>query len=379
MNRRPMLPARLLLLGLFGIIAACTTAGETTMFDRGQVVHPEALFDVANRSAGLRRFHAGSGGRIGDRICVRESDLVDYEPLIGPSLRAVKGGGETNNAARDFARALNARAYYVLLHNDEARARRDIAALRRHAEADAWLVADASWSNAAGVINAMGALLPAWHILRQTSVATADDRATVEAWLIRLARQADVHPGDNNLGTARGAADMMLGLMVGDDARYRKGVATGFIAQLAAMRPDGSFPRESDRGRGALQNTSRNIAFLLYSAEIAASQGENLYGARVGGRGVDDAIRFLLAASEDNALVDRYAAANRNPPRAHPTFAPMSQIDPFDSTARAWALLYTERFPRSELSAEIRARIPVGPRISSDTVGGSVSCYATRI
>jgi hypothetical protein len=145
------------------------------------------------------------------------------------------------------------------------------------------------------------------------------------------------------------------------------------------MRPDGSFPRETDRGRGALQNTSRNIAFLLYSAEIAASQGENLYGARVGGKGVDDAIRFLLAAAADNALVDGYAAANRNPPKDHPAFAPGSQLDPFDSTARAWALLYTERFPRSELTAEIRAAIDIGRRISSDTVGGNVSCYATRL
>jgi hypothetical protein len=371
---------RTLLLGVVCLATAmCTTTSAPTLFDRSQVSHPEALFDVARRSAELRRFDAGSGGRNGDRICVRTSDLVDYGPLIGPSLAVVRGGAETNNAARDFARAVNGSAYYVLFHNDEARARRDIAALRTHAEANAWIAEDPSWTNAAGVINAMGALLPAWHILRQTTVASADDRATVEAWLSRLARQADVHPGDNNLGTARGAADMMLGLMLGDEARYRKGVQTGYLAQLAAMRPDGSFPRETDRGRGALQNTSRNIAFMLYSAEIAASQGENLHGARVGGKGVDDGIRFLLAASADNALVDGYAADNRNPPKDHPAFAPASQLDPFDSTARAWALLYTERFPRSELSAEIRAAIDIGPRISSDTVGGNVSCYATRL
>ena len=185
-----------------------------------------------------------------------------------------------------------------------------------------------SWTNAGGVIDAMGALLPAWHILRQTTVATPADRATIEAWLVRLARQADVHPGDNNVGTARGAADMMLGLMVGDDARYPEGVQTGFIAQLAAMRPDGSFPLETDRGRAALQLQSRNIALLLFAAEIAASQGQNLYGTRVGGKGVDDAIRFLLAASDNNALVDRYAAANRNPAKAYPVFAPMNQADP---------------------------------------------------
>ena len=206
----------------------------------------------------------------------------------------------------------------------------------------------------------MGALLPAWHILRQTTVATPADRATIEAWLVKLALQADIHPGDNNLGTTRGAADMMLGLMVRDDARYQKGVQTGFIAELAAMRPDGSFPLGTDRGRAALQLQSRNIALLLYAAEIAASQGQNLYGTRVGDKGIDDAIRFLLAASDNNALVDVYAAANRNPTKQYPVFAPMSQADLVDSTARSWAMLYSERFPRSELTAEIRARSPSG-------------------
>ena len=99
---------------------------------------------------------------------------------------------------------------------------------------------------------------------------------------------------------------------------------------------------------------------MLYAAEIAASQGQNLYGTRVGDKGIDDAMRFLLAASDNNALVDVYAAANRNPTKQYPVFAPMSQADLVDSTARSWAMLYSERFPRSELTAEIRAKSPSG-------------------
>jgi poly(beta-D-mannuronate) lyase len=375
-----MLGIRLLVPALFAMTAAgCATTGQQTLFDRSQVAHPEALFDVASRSAKLRQYNGGTGMRNGERICPREKDLVAIGPLVGPSLVAVKGGGDTNRAARDFARALNMSAYRILLTNDQATAASDIAVLRRHAEAGAWLVPNPSWTNAAGAVDAMISLLPAWHILRQTTVATPADRAAIEGWLVKLARQADEHPGENNVGTARGAADMMLGLMVGDDARYQKGLQTGFVAQLAAMRPDGSFPLETDRGRAALQLQSRNIALLLYAAEIAASQGQDLYGMRVDGRGVDDAIRFLLAAADNNALVDVYAAANRNPSKNYPVFAPMDQADPVDSTARAWAMLYTERFPRTELSAEIRETIPIGARVFSDTTGGSVSCYATRL
>ena len=357
----------------------CTTTGEQTLFHRSDVVHPEALFDVASRSAQLRAYNGGTGGRKGDRICMRANDLVDLGTLIGPSLVAVKGGGDTNKNARNFARAVNMQAYYVLFTNDQALAQADIAALRRHAEAGAWLVSNPSWTDSGGAIDAMLSLLPAWHILRQSTVATPSDVATIQAWLAKLAVQADVRPGDNNVGTARGANDMMLGLMLGDRARYERGIQTGFVAQLAAMRPNGSFPRETERGRAALQLQSRNIALLLFSAEIAASQGQNLFGTRVDGKGVDDAIRFLLAASDDNALVDRYAQANVNPPNAYPVFAPMSQVDPVDSTARAWAFLYTERFPRSKLSQEIRAKIPFGSRVFNDTVGGNVTCYAARL
>lgn len=375
-----MLPIRPICLGLATLLAGCAAIPSgPSMFSPAGVTHPEALFDVTSRSAQLRQWSAGTGEMTGERYCVRDRDVPELGPLVGPSLAAVKGGGETNNDARDFARALNSSAFLAMFQNDPGRAERDIAVLRQHADANAWIVENPSWTNASGVINAFPALLPAWHILRQSNVATPEDKAAIEAWLGRLAVQADEHPGENNIGSARGAADMMLGLMLGDQARYRKGVESGYVAQLAAMRPDGSFPFETDRGRGALQNSNRNIAFLLYSAEIASSQGENLYGAEVDGKRIEDSIRFLLDAAEDNSLVDGYASANRNPPRDAPDWAPMSQVDPFDSTARGWALLYTERYPRSDLSEEIRNRIDIGRRVSSDAVGGNVTCYATRL
>lgn len=375
-----MLPFRPLLLGLATLAAGCAAIPTgPSIFSPAGVTHPEALFDVASRSAQIRAYSAGTGEMKGARYCLRQSDVPELAPLVGPSLAAVKAGGDSNNAARDMARALNATAFYVLLQNDPEPARQAVAILRQHADANAWIVEKPSWTNAAGVINAFPALLPAWHILRQTPVATASDKAAIEAWLQRLALQADEHPGDNNLGAARGAADMMLGLMLGDPARYQRGIQSGYVAQLRAMRPDGSFPLETDRGTGALQNSSRNIAFLLYAAEIAQSQGQDLYATEVDGKTVDDAIRFLLAAADDNALVDGYAAANRNPPKTDPEFRPGAQIDPFDSTGRGWAVLYTERFPRSELSREIRERVNIGRRVNSDAVGGNVTCYAKRL
>jgi hypothetical protein len=110
------------------------------------------------------------------------------------------------------------------------------------------------------VIDAMGALLPAWHILRQTNVATREDRAVIEAWLVDLAERADHHPGENNVGAARGAADMMLGLMVGDDARFRK-----------ASRP-ASWPNSPRCGPTAASRSRRTAAAPRCSCRAATSR-----------------------------------------------------------------------------------------------------------
>jgi poly(beta-D-mannuronate) lyase len=225
----------------------------------------------------------------------------------------------------------------------------------------------------------VGAVLPAWQILRQTTVATDDDRAVVDGWLLRVARFTDIHPGGNSIGTQRGTNEMMLGLMVGDDALYQNGLRESFYAQLRGMRPDGSFPLETDRGRKALEHSGRNIALLVYSAQIGLSQGIDLYATEVDGKSLDDAIAFLLRADDDNALVDVYARANRNPGLGFGEFAPNSQVTPFAGFSRGWIMLYTEHFPNGELADALLGKIELGNRVFSDTNGGSVSCYATRL
>ena len=102
-----------------------------------------------------------------------------------------------------------------------------------HAAANAWIPSQNSEPAASAAIEAVGAVLPAWQILRQTSVATDDDRAVVEGWLLRVSRFTNSHPGGNSIGTQRGTNAMLLGLIVGDDTLYREGLEEGFYRQLA--------------------------------------------------------------------------------------------------------------------------------------------------
>lgn len=234
-------------------VGACAVGpgAEAVFPNRALVPHPEALFDVAPRSAALGANNASNGQPRGVPFCPRPKDLVEYQPLLAASLAAMEAGPAYSKAPRDFARALNGSAYRVLLDQDMGRAAEAIAALRAHAERNAWLPKGQEWSAAGAVIEGMGPLLPAWQILRQTSAATDADRQTIDGWLRRLAAYAAIHPGENNIGSFRGANDMLLGLMLGDDALYQQGLRSGFVRQLGAMRADGSFPMEADRGRTA--------------------------------------------------------------------------------------------------------------------------------
>lgn len=375
------------LLGL--MLLGCVQPSEEIGFaGRSRVSHPEALFDPALRSDQVRALDTrrrGSRGATtspaGAAICPRESDLKPYDALMADSIRAMQGPGkiEYSKVPRQFAHELTISAYRTLMDLDMARARRDIDALRAHAAANAWIPAQPSEPAASAAIEAVGAVLPAWHILRQTSAATDNDRAMVDAWLLRVSAFTTIHPGGNSIGTQRGTNSMMLGLIVGDDAQYRNGLQEGFYAQLRGMRADGSFPLETDRGRKALENTGRNISLLVYAAQIGLSQGIDLYTTDVDGKTLDDAIAFLLRADDDNALVDVYAQANRNPGLGFGDFQPNAQVTPFAGFSRGWIKLYTTRFPNGELSKALLGKIDLGRRIFNDTTGGSVSCYVTRL
>ena len=370
-------------------LAGCVRPSESTAFaGRSKVHHPEALFDVAHRSDQLRALDSRrrSGKRPvdlarGAAICPRAIDLKPYDALTAQSIAAMRGSGKVaySKVPRQFAHELTIGAYRTLLDLDLTRSRRDIDALRAHAAANAWVPAQPSDPAARAAIEAVGAVLPAWLILRQTTVATDDDRAAIDAWLVRVARFTEIDPDGNSVATQRGTNEMLLGLIVGDDGLYRQGMQEGFYGQLQAMRPDGSFPLETDRGRKALENTGRNISLLVYAAQIGLSQGVVLYTAEVDGKGLDDAITFLLRADADNALVDVYARANRNPGLDFAKFAPNSQVTPFAGYSRGWIKLYTERFPDSPLSQQLTGKIELPRRIFSDTTGGSVSCYVSRL
>ena len=170
-------------------LVGCVRPSEDTGFaSRSSVNHPEALFDPARRSDQLRAMETRRGPQsLGAAICPRDTDLKPYDALMADSIGAMQGPGkaEYSKVPRQFAHELTVSAYRTLMDLDMARARRDIDALRAHAAANAWIPSQNSEPAASAAIEAVGAVLPAWQILRQTSVATDDDgRSWKAGWSV---------------------------------------------------------------------------------------------------------------------------------------------------------------------------------------------------
>jgi poly(beta-D-mannuronate) lyase len=232
-------------------------------------------------------------------------------------------------------------------------------------------------------------IIVAFSLVRDHPDFGATDRGLVAAWLDRLVdRRGPGRPKDpalmssqNNHGYLGDSVTMAWGIVRGEDALFRTGVAR-FVGALDQMRPDGSLPLETARGARALHYQRHAISSLVAIAEMAATQGYDLYRLESENQGsLRRAIDFLLAAIEDPALVLPYAQANRNPGPFNNYLVQDLGFMAQRGHGRhymAWAEPYVGRFPDSatsrrlgDLLAEFGAERPLIDEFS----GGNMSCF----
>jgi poly(beta-D-mannuronate) lyase len=233
----------------------------------------------------------------------------------------------------------------------------------------------------------------AFSLVRDHPDFPAADRAIVDAWLGRLVeRRGPGRPKDpalissrNNHGYLSASVTMAWGVVRGEDALFRAGVAS-FVEALDQMRPDGSLPLETARGARALHYQRHAISSLVAIAEMAATQGYDLYRLESAHqRSLRRAIDFLVAAIEDPALVLPYARENWNPGPFHNYLVQDLGFMTQRGHGRhymAWTEPYAARFPDSatslrlgDLLAEFGAERPLVDEFS----GGNMSCFFARV
>lgn len=203
-------------------------------------------------------------------------------------------------------------------------------------------------------------LLMLWPTLRDDPALSSSDRQLIENWLVN---RLVVLPGSpnflsfpNDLGEWASEVVMADAIRRSDNAGFAHGIQR-FYGALYQMRPDGSFPLSARLSACSAAYSNTDILHLVTMAEMAATQGYDLYSLTVNGKSLDTAIKFLLDAHENPTLLSQYSNAGGgfcwtgrpgDPPNFDLVFGPGSLSN------LAWMEPYLARFPFSSTAARIR-------------------------
>jgi uncharacterized protein (TIGR03437 family) len=148
-----------------------------------------------------------------------------------------------------------------------------------------------------------------------------------------------------------------------DDLGFAQGIAQ-FYGALLQMRADGSFPLSAQLSACSSVYSNASLLHLVSIAEMAATQGYDLYSMKVDGKTLDTAINFMLDAFANPALLYQYSKAGEGvcfegQPGDPPDFSDYSH----PNSNLTWMEPYIARFPLSTTAARLRKII--GSNISA--------------
>jgi poly(beta-D-mannuronate) lyase len=145
-------------------------------------------------------------------------------------------------------------------------------------------------------------------------------------------------------------------------------------ATLAGMRPDGSLPLETARGRRALWYQRHALASLVYIGDLLAPFGLDIWQPRADGADLHHAVAFLVQAIDRPELLAPYVGADDIRQQDLGFLGPRNNGRHY----MAWALLYRARFPARDEAAALARWLPVagqpGWPLVDDYVGGNATC-----
>jgi poly(beta-D-mannuronate) lyase len=349
-----------------------------------RVTRPDALlFDRAARREAL----AAMPQRQRQRLCGADREQWPKHGVVHNVYNGSQPGEE-------FVLTMMVAAAAAFGTDDAAAAEAVVSNLSRWAEGDALgrFKEDPAPSMYYNLDRTLLPVIVAFSLVRDHPGMATRDRERIEAWLDGLVwrrgpgreRDPDVTSSQNNHRYLSDSVTMAWGILRGDDEGFRAGIER-YLAALGQMRPDGSMPLETARGARALSYQRHAIASLVAIAEMAATQGYDLYGIEgEEGQSLHRAITFLLDGIDQTSLVWSYAEANDNP-RAYRNY--MVQDLSF-MTRRghgrhymAWTEAYLARFPDGALAPRLTRALdefgPAEPPLIDDYSGGNMSCFFT--
>ena len=350
--------------------------------DTFRVTRPDALlFDRAARLEALAAMPQGQR----ERLCGAGQSGWPKHGVV----QNVYNGAQPGEG---FAFTMMVAAAAAFGMDDFAAAEAAVSNLRRWAEGDA-LSRFKKDPDPSMYYNLDRTLLPVivtFSLVRDYPGMAASDEERIEAWLDDLVwrrgpgreRDPNVTSSRNNHRYLSDSVTMAWAILHGDDDGFRAGIET-YLDALGQMREDGSLPLETARGSRALSYQRHAITSLVAIAEMAATQGYDLYAIEgPQGQSIHRAIGFLLDGIDQTSLVWPYARENDNS-RSYRNYK-VQDLGFMSERGHgrhymAWTEAYLARFPEGELADRMRQRLaefgPAEPPLIDDYSGGNMSCF----
>jgi uncharacterized protein (TIGR03437 family) len=206
-------------------------------------------------------------------------------------------------------------------------------------------------------------ILMLWPTLEADPALSASDHQTIENWIVNWLAPPPLVPDywPNDLGYWYDATLMADAIRRSDSATFALGVQR-FYGALLQMRTDGSFPLAADLSACSATYSNADLIHLTSIAEIAATQGYDLYRLSLNGKSLETAIEFLLNAYQDPALLSQYSkgappfvAGGETCFEGNPGDPPDFTIFSSPGASLAWMEPYISRFPFSTTAARLRS------------------------
>ncbi len=164
----------------------------------------------------------------------------------------------------------------------------------------------------------IGSLALSVSVIQQDSSLDPQQLSEVIDWLHRAAQKAvsehrsggTQRINNNNLSYWRGLAATAVGIISNDDQLFTFGLAQ-YEHAIHQLDDNGSWPLEMERAELALHYEDFAIEPLVMIAELARSQGINLYSYSFHGHNLQNAVSFLFASLDDQHLVQKLSRASQ--------------------------------------------------------------------
>jgi hypothetical protein len=216
------------------------------------------------------------------------------------------------------------------------------------------------------ILNAAAAVAPSF---------SAEERQVIGPWLNALVKESAASvwkDREDDKVFMHAYMGLIWGMMVGDDRPVQQAIDI-FKLAIHDMRPDGSWPIDSQRGGMGLNYNSTSTSHLVMIATaLKEARNADLFSYSVDGRSIPNAVEFVVEGIENPALNRKYAIAcpgggDRWGSIDAPSLA-------YAQDHIGYLIAYANQFPDQDVSKRIVARYGSKEALDAEESGGAPAC-----